>query len=223
MQKIVFPVLAVVFAATGAVLFAASSASMHVDSVEVQGPEVSNMSVLPEVPAEEEPAPNPFGLTEPVAEFHERILLRPFGLLTTPETSPIPNDRFTGWHTADDVEFTDVADEVPVYAVADGTVEVSRRANGYGGVIVIRHTTTAGPLLALYGHLDPASMPAEGTNVTQGQTFAYLGDTPEENGFTRKHLHFGIIRGEEINILGYVQHPEELSGWHDPLEFFPKE
>jgi murein DD-endopeptidase MepM/ murein hydrolase activator NlpD len=223
MQKIVFPALAVVFAATGAILIAASPASMHADPIEVQGPEVPNMSVLPVAPAEHDPRePNVFGLVEPVDEFHERILLRPFGLFTTPETSPIPNDRFTGWHTAADVEFTDVVDEVPVYAIANGVVIVSRRASGYGGVTVVRHETAQGPLLTLYGHLDPASMHAEGTAVTQGQTLGQLGDTPEENGFTRKHLHFGIIRGETVDLLGYVQHQGDLARWYNPIEFFPQ-
>jgi len=222
MHRIALPLLIAALVTTGLVFIAAGSASMHAELSDMADTEVMTMAEdATASEAEAEPA-NPFGLTEPVAEFHERIRLKPFGLFATPETSPVPNDRFTGFHTAADVEFTDVAEEVPVSAIADGTVEVARLASGYGGVVVIRHTTTQGPLLALYGHLDPESLPAVGDTVTQGQQIAQLGDTPYENGGTRKHLHFGIIRGEDVLLLGYVQHKEELARWYDPLEFYPQ-
>lgn len=98
-----------------------------------------------------------FNLVEPVVGFKQNITKKSFGLFITPEISPVENDKFTGYHTGVDSEFTDSTEEIPVRAIADGTMIVSTWTTGYGGVVVIKHTIKGVPLFALYGHLDKAS------------------------------------------------------------------
>jgi len=160
-------------------------------------------------------------LVEPVANFQQRITKKPFGVFVTPDESPISPERFTGYHTAVDVEYEDVAADVPVHAIADGTVLVARRASGYGGVIAIQHTIADSEYVAIYGHLEPASLVARGASVKAGEVIGQLGDggTPEMDG-ERKHLHFGIKPGTDSDIRGYVDSEAELANWLDPLELF---
>jgi len=44
-------------------------------------------------------------------------------------------------------------------------------------------------------------------------------DMTKETDEERKHLHFGIHEGESVNLLGYVQNTNELSGWLDPCAY----
>lgn len=160
-------------------------------------------------------------IVPPVDDFLTRITKKSFGTFITPETSPVANDRFSGFHTGVDVEYDDVAEDIAIYAIADGTVIASTFGKGYGGVVVVRHETEQ--ILALYGHLDPATLPARGTKLRQGQFIGVLGaDHSEETDGVRKHLHFSIQpdRGGEIDIRGYVKTEEELTQWIDPLALY---
>ncbi len=161
-------------------------------------------------------------LVEPVEGFKERITKKPFGLYITPETSPVSPDKFTGYHTGVDSEFTDTGKEVPVRAIADGTIVVRTWASGYGGVIAIRHIINGVPLFAVYGHLDPKSfLAADITEVKAGQQIAVLGDNhSDETDGARKHLHFSIYSGEKLDLHGYVQTKEELAPWLNPLDLY---
>lgn len=164
-------------------------------------------------------------LEEPVVGFKERITKKPFGIYITPETSPVQPDKFTGYHVGVDAEFTDTQEEVPVFAVADGVIVVRAHAPGYGGVVVIRHILNGVPVLALYGHLDPASfLPAAISQVTAGSQIGILGDGhSEETDGARKHLHFSLSqdRGDDkIDFRGYVKTEEELANWLDPMGFY---
>lgn len=76
----------------------------------------------------------------PVTQFKDRITKKPFGILIDPQTLPVQPVRFSGYHTGVDFEYDDVSSEVPVVAIADGTVVRSTTASGYGGVLVVRHT-----------------------------------------------------------------------------------
>jgi len=158
--------------------------------------------------------------SEPVADFEARITKKPFGIYVTPQDSPVQPEHFTGYHTGADSEYGDVDGDVPVRAITDGEVVVSRTAQGYGGVMVIRHKTDGKTFLALYGHLKPSSMLKVNTNVATGDQIGILGKgfTSETDG-ERKHLHFAIINGTTPTIRGYVQTKAELSGWEDPVEF----
>lgn len=163
----------------------------------------------------------PVGFIEPTGEFRERITKKPYGIFITPESSPIQPERFHGYHTAVDVEYGDVAGDVPVFAIADGEVVQATTAAGYGGLLVVRQHLPHGPRIVIYGHVDPASLPAVRSRVTAGQQIAILGDggTRETDG-ERKHLHFGIRADETVNLRGYVASEAELADWIDPLSLF---
>lgn len=158
---------------------------------------------------------------EPIAEFKSRISKKFFGTYVTPQNSPVQPERFTGYHTAVDVEYADVTGEVPVIAVADGTVVSSQVVDGYGGVILIKHTINGLTYVAVYGHLDPKSLVANNKTVKAGDPIGVLGDggSSETDG-ERKHLHFGLVKGGGINLKGYVSTQTELSAWADPLSFY---
>lgn len=162
-------------------------------------------------------------LFTPVPEIYGRITVKPFGEYFTPELSPV-GDHFIGWHTAIDIEYTEADQDIPVFAIADGTVLRAEWAHGYGGVVVIRHTIDGTPQLALYGHMDYHDLPPVGSIVTAGEQIGYLGeDHSYETDGNRKHLHFGLPVNEPVDIRGYVQHEYELSGWTDPRTLFPEE
>ncbi len=160
----------------------------------------------------------------PTDGFLDRITKKPYGIFITPQTSPVQPDKFTGFHNAIDIEYGDTTEDVPVRAIANGTIILSKYASGYGGVIVIKHEINGQLLLALYGHLDPEQMLPGGTNVTLGQKIGILGEghTQETDG-ARKHLHFSIMPynpENKLDIRGYVNTEEDLSKWIDPLIFF---
>jgi murein DD-endopeptidase MepM/ murein hydrolase activator NlpD len=160
-------------------------------------------------------------LVEPVDNFATHATKKRFGIYITPDTSPIEGDRFTGYHTGVDAEFTDTVGEVPVRAIADGTVVAQTWAKGYGGVAVIRHVINGQPIFAVYGHLDPASFDQSLSIIKAGQTIGVLGDGhSHETDGVRKHLHFALYRGEKIDYRGYVPTESELELWLDPLIFF---
>ena len=148
----------------------------------------------------------------PVDEFEKRITKKTFGMYITPKNSPVAPERFAGYHTGVDVEYEDISTDVPIKAIADGEVVVSRFASGYGGVTVVKH----GDLYAIYGHLRLSSMLKTGTKVTMGEQIGLLGiGYSAETDGERRHLHFGVCK---INsIKGYVNSKAELEKyWFDP-------
>ncbi len=165
---------------------------------------------------------NQTSLIEPIDELRSRITKKPFGIFITSENSPVQPERFSGYHTGVDVEYADKPDvDIPVRSIAPGRVVHSGRAAGYGGVLVISHQIGNETKLALYGHLDPSSLPKLGSEVSAGQQIGVLGEggTAETDG-ERKHLHFGIIKGEAVTLKGYVQKEQDLAGWENPLSLF---
>lgn len=156
--------------------------------------------------------------------FADGITKKPFGLYVSPTSSPVSPERFTGYHNAVDIEIPmDMSPTatIPIYAIADGVVAHSGRAQGYGGVVAIRHIIGGIPYLAIYGHLNPAILPRLGASIKAGSTIGSLGRgfTKETDG-ERRHLHFGLYTGSDVNIAGYVQSPQDLSKWVDPEKFF---
>lgn len=156
----------------------------------------------------------------PIKDFYARITKKPFGIYITPQTSPVQPERFTGYHTGTDIEYTDTSGDVQVYAIAGGVVLQSQTASGYGGVMVFRFTVDNKPVVALYGHLRATSMLPAGSKVTVGEQVAVLGTgfSTETDG-ERRHLHFSIRADNTVSLLGYVQNKADLSGWIDPAEF----
>lgn len=164
---------------------------------------------------------NEVSIFEPVKEFKERITKKSFGAYITPETSPVQSERFRGYHTGLDVEYEDTMEEIEVFSIAQGIVVTAKSVSGYGGVLVIRHNINLKEILTLYGHLDPKSLLEQGSTVSRGQKIGTLGEggTSETDG-ERKHLHFAMLKGDNIDFRGYVQIQEELYSWYNPLDFF---
>lgn len=157
-------------------------------------------------------------LAEPIAEFKQRITKKPFGIYITPATSPVQPERFTGYHTGVDAEYEDKTADVPVYAIADGKVVLSKTASGYGGVFMIEIQLNGAPHTVLYGHIRPSSLPKVGQQIKKGEQLAILGtgNSSETDG-ERKHLHFAILSDDRIDLKGYVQNQSELPRWVDPF------
>jgi hypothetical protein len=161
-------------------------------------------------------------LVPPIAEFSERTTKKSFGTYITPATSPVQPERFSGYHAGVDVEYTDKpSEEIPVNAIADGEVLLARRADGYGGVVAIRHQVNSQVVVAVYGHLQVSSLPEVGAQVVTGQTFARLGEGgSDDTDGERKHLHFALVRGDQVNLRGYASSEAGLSAWIDPRLVF---
>lgn len=159
---------------------------------------------------------------KPIAEFDERITKKPFGIYITPKDSPVQPEKFTGYHTGVDVEYGDMPDtDIPVYAIADGQVVRSGWVSGYGGMVAIRHNINDKNYIVIYGHLNPDTLPKNGATVTAGEQIGILGKGySHQTDGERKHLHFAIYTGTDINVAGYVSSQKELSKWLDPIKFF---
>ncbi|MBP7057209.1 M23 family metallopeptidase [Candidatus Gracilibacteria bacterium] len=149
----------------------------------------------------------------PIAEYGQRNHLKSFGEYI--------QDRFVGYHLADDIEYTDTTSDTPVYSIAAGTVEYSKFTSGYGGMIKIKHTIDNQQLHAIYGHLDLASSSLKvGDQVKAGQLLANLGkDKSSETDGERKHLHFGLYKGNEDRINGYGAEISSVDQWLNPSQF----
>lgn len=163
----------------------------------------------------------PLPLADPVADWQSRITKKSFGTYVTPQNSPVSPERFTGYHTGVDVEYGDITTDVPVFAPSEAGVVLARTADGYGGVAVLSFLLDGTAYTAIYGHLRPNSLPVVGQTLTRGETFGLLGTAySTETDGERRHLHFAIHRGTEINLRGYVPAPEALADWIDPLTLF---
>ena len=73
----------------------------------------------------------------------------------------------------------------------------------------------------IYGHLKLESIAVlVGQTLKPTDKIGYLGrgNTRETDG-RRKHLHFDIHKGTEINNLGYAPAKEDLANWVDPIKY----
>lgn len=150
----------------------------------------------------------------PIEGYFERATYKVFG--------EYYSDRFVGWHSGDDVEFVDTVKEVPVVAIANGTVTRVDTVGGYGGFLSILFSIDGREIHAIYGHIDLSSTALTvGQAVTKGQFLANLGEgeSAETDG-ERKHLHFGLYEGTDLRVRGYVDTEAELAEWINPSEFF---
>ncbi|MDP2587245.1 MAG: cell wall-binding repeat-containing protein [bacterium] len=115
----------------------------------------------------------------------------------------------------------------PVFAPANGTVELAMDMNGggWGGIVLIENTNQAGDtVVSLHGHLDFATVQvSEGQAVERGQLIGYLGDTSTNGGWI-SHLHFGIRNGPFVPLsddwvyYGYGDETE-LQDWLNPSDY----
>lgn len=163
-------------------------------------------------------------LVYPISDYPSRVTKKPFGIYITPKNSPVQPERFQGFHTGADAETTPAEQsiDVPISAIADGTVLVARWASGYGGVILIEHQIAGQAVTAVYGHLRQSSFRVQvGSTVKVGEQIAVLGNGfSKETDGERKHLHFALLKGKSTTLLGYVSIKSALSSWLDPAAFF---
>ncbi len=170
----------------------------------------------------------PHDIDWPLPDSASRPQLLTFGLHVTPdpEQNPIdPPERFAGYHAALDLEILpgEETTDVPVTAICPGEVIVASTADGYVGVIVHRCVLDGEEVTVLYGHVNPTTFTVHpGDQVGMGQRIASLAvHKSPASGDTRKHLHFGIHKGRDVEYRGYVQTEEELNAFIDPKEVLP--
>lgn len=136
--------------------------------------------------------------------------------------APDAGDRFSGYHTGDDVEVDDINASAAVYAITGGTMIRRQTVPGYGGVVILKFSNNDITYHALYGHLDLDSVGiAVGEQVVAGQQLGLLGeDKSADTDGERKHLHFAIYpyTGTE-QFAGYVDTEADIAKWIDPAAF----
>lgn len=87
----------------------------------------------------------------------------------------------------------------PVKATADGTVEYSGWQNGYGNLIVLKHS---GKYSTAYGHLSALKKGIQkARHVRQGEVIGYVGSTGMATG---PHLHY------ELRVNGVQRDPSKM-------------
>lgn len=191
----------------------------------MNSPETMNVMQQPKI-ANQEKQKNekPIQASSPMDNALSRITKKPFGIFITSKNSPVQPERFSGYHTAVDLEtFPDEQDtDVAVRVLCDGKLLSARSASGYGGVAVQSCILDGQAVTVVYGHIKLSSIVFKvGDELKTGEFLANLGSglSTETDG-ERKHLHLGIHKGSSLNILGYVQSERELSNWIDPQKFF---
>ncbi len=112
-----------------------------------------------------------------------------------------------------------------VYAFMDGVVKHVGIHSRFGTVILIEHTLNEEKIVSLYGHLRGIDVEVtEGQKVTKGQLIGHIGASGPENGYWSEHLHFGIRKGEYVNVKSQwvywgLGSEEELANWYNPAIF----
>jgi murein DD-endopeptidase MepM/ murein hydrolase activator NlpD len=103
--------------------------------------------------------------------------------------------RFTRMHKG--IDFA-ASTGTPIFAAADGQIEVQGRNRGYGKYVRIRHTSDYS---TAYAHLSrfAAGLKA-GSRVQQGQVIGYVGSSGLATG---PHLHYEVLKGgTQVNPMG---------------------
>lgn len=135
---------------------------------------------------------------------------------------PSSDDRYSGYHTGDDIEATDITIEIPFFALTDAIVLRKETISGYGGVLILEFVDSGITYQALYGHVDISSITVEvGDTVSAGQRLGVLGDDQStETDGERKHLHFAIYPATgSVLYAGYTTNDADLQQWVNPSDF----
>lgn len=86
----------------------------------------------------------------------------------------------------------------PIYATADGTIDMAEWYGGYGNFIKIEH---GGDLETRYGHLSKLNV-RPGQEVKKGDLIGFVGSTGRSTG---PHLHYEVrIAGEAVDPTPYL-------------------
>ncbi|MFZ2226557.1 MAG: M23 family metallopeptidase [Candidatus Moraniibacteriota bacterium] len=185
----------------------------------------AQVQTQPSVVSDASGAIAPADFLAPLDRAKERITKKPFGIHITQANSPVQPERFSGYHTGTDFEIfpQELTVAVPVKAICTGKIIEKRWASGYGGVLVQSCQLKNQPITSIYGHLNLTSISQKiGDTLTVGAVIGELGqDRSTQTDGERKHLHLGVHKGANINILGYVQSPTQLSSWIDVATLLP--
>jgi murein DD-endopeptidase MepM/ murein hydrolase activator NlpD len=93
----------------------------------------------------------------------------------------------------------------PIYATADGYVQRSEWAGGYGNLVELNHGRG---IQTRYGHLSKALVQS-GQRVKRGDLIALMGSTGRSTG---SHLHYEVrIDGKAVNPVPFMQSNEYLA------------
>ncbi len=162
------------------------------------------------------------GYFYPLSDYSSRIKERAHGeyFKASDKVNAACGKPFQGFHAGDDLETTKAEKEVevPVVAVASGKIIQAGFVSGYGGLVVQAANLKDEPVTLYYGHLDLKSVNLKaGDGVKAGETIGNLGDEcSSETDDARKHLHFAIKKGTDVDVRGYVPTEEILSNWLNP-------
>ncbi len=195
----------------------AADAPKEAESGTPQEPDVAAAWRAIEIPSAET-------LFPPISHAASRVTKKPFGIEIHPHTSPVPNDRFDGFHVGVDFEIFEGEEDidVPIFVACEGPLLLKTWARGYGGVAVQRCKLDGKGVVVIYGHMRVESVAARvGEVLKPGRKLGVLGTGygPETDG-TRKHLHFGIHESATTtDIRGYVKTEAEVAEWLDALEY----
>jgi hypothetical protein len=162
----------------------------------------------------------------PLNDLSDRMSLRPFGIFVFPGNSPVPSERFRGFHTGMDIEILpgEEGQAVPVRAICEGELLEKRWTKGYGGLLVQACKLEGEWVQVIYGHLEKSSMTIPIPEIIlAGEEIGVLGQGGTvETHYERKHLHLGIKKGTKWNIHQHILEENELGGWVDPCLVFPQ-
>ena len=90
------------------------------------------------------------------------------------------------------------ASGTPVYATADGMVEMAQYYGSYGNYVQLGH---GGSLETRYAHLSSYTV-APGERVNKGDLIGYVGSTGRSTG---PHLHYEVrVEGDPVNPVPYM-------------------
>lgn len=163
----------------------------------------------------------------PMDRYFERQTLKEFGQLIDQnfykgKEGIFPFNQLYGYHSGVDLEiFPEEKDQkVPVYAIGSGKIIFLGTISGYGGVIL--QSLAGEDRTAIYGHIKTTDLLIKISDpVTAGQEITFLGDNfSSETAKERKHLHFGIYKGNDLYFRGHESSQELISTkWEDPNQF----
>lgn len=137
-----------------------------------------------------------------IGQLEENLLYIPTHWPTDPNkiTSPFgprsdPFNRSRAVHSGIDVRGKT---GTPIYATADGTVQLAQHHGGYGNTIIINHGDR---YETLYAHLSKIGV-EQGDEVLKGDVIGELGSTGRSTG---PHLHYEIIKsGKAVDPEPYL-------------------
>ncbi|NQU77933.1 M23 family metallopeptidase [Candidatus Falkowbacteria bacterium] len=158
---------------------------------------------------------------EPIDNALARTTKKPFAIKISPNNSPVSPEKFSGYHTGADFEtfLNEQEIDINIFAICTGKLLQKKYATGYGGVAVQECQVDNQDITVIYGHLKLDSIATNPNQIiNKGQKIGILGqEYSSETDNERKHLHLGIHKGKDINILGYTQDKDELKNWINPL------